>query len=112
MDRILRGSLMGRQGEQRQQLRHLVSAHGAGSFGSEDRGVEDPSAAAGISTYRPPVISSRSPAHKTADEYEAWHGCDTALLSLSRPYQRKQHSLIRGATPPPASDPFGSRLPQ
>jgi hypothetical protein len=61
MDGILRGSLMGPQGEQRQQLRHLVSAHGAGSFGSEDRRVEDPSPAAGISTYRPPAVSSRSP---------------------------------------------------
>ena len=40
------------------------------------------------------------------------HGRDTAVLSLSRPYHRKQHSLIRGATPPPASDPFGSRLRQ
>jgi hypothetical protein len=37
------------------------------------------------------------------------HGRDTAVLSLSRPYHRKQHSLIRGATPPPASDPFGSQ---
>ena len=37
------------------------------------------------------------------------HGRDTAVLSLSRPYHRKQHSLIRGATPPPANDPFRSR---
>src|SRR4029453_12731133 len=49
-------------------------------------------------------------ATKTADEYEALprHGC---LVSIAA-YHRKQHSLIRGATPPPASDPFGSRLRQ
>jgi hypothetical protein len=40
------------------------------------------------------------------------HGRDTVVVSLSRPYHRKQHSLIRGATPLPASDPFGSRLRQ
>ena len=32
-----------------------------------------------------------------------------AVLPPPRPYHRKQHSLIRAATPPPANEPFGAR---